>query len=99
MPRICVRLAPLPHVFRHLALCWPSQSDSIRFIRSCLITHRAVGDSVRGRCAVLTRWSTTIQCTFCVPKKAFACLFYCILHFFDFMWKLHFSVDSRSCEV
>ncbi len=27
--RICVRLAPLPQVFRHLALCWPPRPPGI----------------------------------------------------------------------
>ena len=31
MPRICVRLAPLPQVFRHPALCWPFKGDALCF--------------------------------------------------------------------
>ena len=30
MPRISVRLTPLPQVFRHPALCWPFKGDAIR---------------------------------------------------------------------
>src|SRR5262245_23897479 len=30
MARICVRLAPFPHVFRHPVLCWPCKGDAIR---------------------------------------------------------------------
>src|SRR4029450_10612953 len=34
MSRICVRLAPRPHVFRHAARCWPFIGTRIRRSRS-----------------------------------------------------------------
>jgi len=41
--RIFVRLAPCPHVFRHPALDWPSQGETIRLMRSCGAARDALG--------------------------------------------------------